>query len=69
MENENGEWGMENGEWRMGNVGMENGEFHTPVKMVDSCSRENAILSTVARSWLLFLHDESEWKMFELNIA
>ena len=29
--------------------------------MVDSCSR--------ARSWLLFLHDESEWKNFESNIA
>ena len=27
------------------------------VKMVDSCSRENGVLCTVARSWLLFLHD------------
>ena len=25
---------------------------------VDSCSRENGALCTVARSWLLFLHDE-----------
>ena len=33
------------------------------VKMVDS-SRENG-----ARSWLLFLHDESEWKNFESSIA
>ena len=39
------------------------------VKMVDSCSRENGVLCTVARSWLLFLHDESEWKNFESNIA
>ena len=39
------------------------------VKMVDSCSRENGVLCTVARSWLLFLHDESEWKHFELSIA
>ena len=30
--------------------------------MVDSCSRENGVLGTVARSWLLFLHDESECK-------
>ena len=30
------------------------------VKMVDSCTRENGVLCTVARSWLLFLHDESE---------
>ena len=30
------------------------------VKMVDSCTRENGVLSAVARSWLLFLHDESE---------
>ena len=28
------------------------------VKMVDSCSRENGVLCTVARSWLLFLHDD-----------
>ena len=33
------------------------------VKMIDS-SRENG-----ARSWLLFLHDESEWKNFESSIA
>ena len=33
------------------------------VKMVDSCSRENGVLCTVARSWL-FLHDEIEWKNF-----
>ena len=39
------------------------------VKMVDSCSRENGVLCTVARSWLLFLHDESEWKNFESNIT
>ena len=39
------------------------------VKMMDSCSRENGVLCTVARSWLLFLHDESEWKHFELSIA
>ena len=37
--------------------------------MVDSCSGENGVLCTVARSWLLFLHDESEWKNFESNIA
>ena len=35
------------------------------VKMVDSGSRENAVLCTVVRSWLLFLPDESEWKNFE----
>ena len=39
------------------------------VKMVDSCTRENGVLCTVARSWLLFLHDESEGKNFESNIA
>ena len=39
------------------------------VKIVDSCSRENGFLCTVARSWLLFLHDESEWKHFESNIG
>ena len=39
------------------------------VKIMDSCSRENAVLCTVARPWLLFLHDESEWKKFESNIA
>ena len=38
------------------------------VKMVDSCSRENGALCTVARSWLLFLQDESEWKNFESDI-
>ena len=32
------------------------------VKMVDSCLRENGVLCTVARSWLLLLHDEGEWK-------
>ena len=36
------------------------------VKMVDSCSRENGVL---CRSWLSFLHNESEWKNFESNIA
>ena len=39
------------------------------VKMVDSCSRENGVLFIVARSRLLFPHDESEWKIFESNIA
>ena len=39
------------------------------MRMVDSCSREIGVLCTVARSWLLFLHDESEWKNFESNIA
>ena len=34
------------------------------VKMVDSCTRENRVLCIVSRSWLLFLHDESEWKIF-----
>ena len=38
------------------------------VKMVDSCSRENGVLCTVARSWLLLLHDESEWKNFESSM-
>ena len=32
------------------------------VKMVDSCSRVNIVLYIVARSWLSFLHDESDWK-------
>ena len=33
--------------------------------MADSCLRENGVgvLCTVARSWLLFLHDEGEWKI------
>ena len=35
--------------------------------MVDS--RENGVLCTVARSWLLFFHNESEWKNLESNIA
>ena len=39
------------------------------VKMEDSCSKENGVLCTVVRSWFLFLHDESKWKNFELNIA
>ena len=30
---------------------------------------ENGVLCTVARSRLLFLNDESEWKNFESNIA
>ena len=38
------------------------------LKMVDF-TRKNGVLYTVARSWLLFLHDESEWKNFESNIA
>ena len=38
-------------------------------KVVDSCLRENGVLCTVTESWLLFLHDESEWKNFESNIA
>ena len=33
------------------------------VKMVDSCSRENGVLCTVARSWLLFLHNEGDWRI------
>ena len=33
------------------------------VKMMDSCTRENRVLCTVARSWLLFLHEESERKV------
>ena len=37
--------------------------------MVDNCSREIGVMCTVARSWLSFFHDESEWKNFELNIA
>ena len=37
--------------------------------MVDNCSRENGGLCTVARSWLLFLHEESEWKNVKSNIA
>ena len=37
--------------------------------MEDSCSRVNGVLCTVTRSWLSFLHDESEWKNFESNIA
>ena len=39
------------------------------VKMMDSCTREKGGLCTVARSWLLFLHEESERKNFESNIA
>ena len=35
---------------------------------MDSCSRENGVLCTVARSWSLS-YDESAWKNFELNIA
>ena len=31
--------------------------------------KENGDLCTVARSWLLSLHDESVWKNFEWNIA
>ena len=27
------------------------------------------VLDTVARSWLLFLNDESEWKNFESDVA
>ena len=38
------------------------GQMKDAVKMVDSCTRENGVLCNVARSWLLFLHDESEWK-------
>ena len=37
--------------------------------MVDSCSRENGALCTIARSWLLFLHDKSERKNCDSNIA
>ena len=39
------------------------------VKMMDSCTIEKGGLCTVARSWLLFLHEESERKNFESNIA
>ena len=39
------------------------------VKMMDSYTREKGVLCTVARSWLLFLHEESERKNFESNIA
>ena len=39
------------------------------VKTVESCSKENGALCTVARSWLLFLPDESESKNYESNIA
>ena len=39
------------------------------VKIVDSCTRENGVLHTVARSWLLFLPDKSEWKNFKSNIT
>ena len=39
------------------------------VDVLDSCSRVNGVLCTVARSWLLFLLDESEWTNFESNIA
>ena len=35
------------------------------VKMVDSCSRENWVLCTVARSWLIFLHDERSGKILK----
>ena len=27
------------------------------------------VLYAVARSWLLFLHDESEWNNFESDVA
>ena len=37
--------------------------------MVDSCSRENGVLCSVAWSWLLFFHEESEWKNSESNIV
>ena len=39
------------------------------VKVVDSCSKENGVLCTVTRSWLLLLQDESEGKNFESNFA
>ena len=42
--------------FRIRNVGF---SVYHAVKMVDSCSRENGALCTVARSWLLILHDES----------
>ena len=38
-------------------------------KIVDSFSWENGVLCTVARSWLSFRHDESEWENFESNIV
>ena len=37
--------------------------------MVGNCSRENGVLCTVAWSWLLFLHDEKVWKIFESSIV
>ena len=37
--------------------------------MVDSCSRESGVLCSVAWSWLLFFHEESEWKNSESNIV
>ena len=37
--------------------------------MVDSCQRENEVLCAVARSWLLFLHNDIEWNNFESNTA
>ena len=39
------------------------------VEMVDGCSKENGVLCTVARSWLLFLPNKSKWKNFQSNIA
>ena len=39
------------------------------VKMVDSCSKESRVLCSAVRLWLLFLHDESERKNLESNIA
>ena len=39
------------------------------LKVVDSYSRVNGVLCAVTWSWLSFLHDESEGKNFELNIA
>ena len=41
--------------------------------MVDSCTKENGVLYTVAQSWLLFLHDESRkilnQKLFEVLMS
>ena len=49
-------------------LAIEKGDTYA-VKMVDNRSRENGVLCTVARPWLLFLHDKSEWNNFESNMA
>ena len=54
--------------WKISDYLQSKRVSHT-VKMVDSCSRENGVLCTVTRSWLLFCHVESEGKNFESNVA